>query len=144
MPRPSGKLTRSELGELGYSPSSERYFAPTDPRADERGTISRRQAEQERYTAGGWSSRAQYERRYQGKIGRKLARFETEAIEQGKTRRAVEAPSSEFHRLFNAWRRTGFRESGTKNTPSARFLVYVGLRDPGAQYPVGSTPPRAG
>lgn len=135
------KLTRNELRALGYSPSSERYTAPNDPRADTHGTISRRQAEQERYTAGGWSSRAQFERRYQGKTGRKFARFEAEAIEQGKlTRRS--APDSKFAQLFNAWRRDDFRERGTKRTPAARFLTYVGLRDSQASYPVGSTPPR--
>lgn len=144
MPTQRGKLTRSELEARGYSPSSERYLAPTDPRADSHGTISRRQAENERYVAGGFTSRAQYERRYQGKAGRKLARFEEEAIAQGQNVRQVRAPGSEFHRLFNAWRRVGFKESGKKNTPSAKFLVHVGLRDPGAQYPVGSTPPRAG
>lgn len=141
MPSQRGKLSKAELGALGYSPSSERYSAPTDPRADAHGTISRRQAEQERYTAGGWSSRAQYERRYQGATGRKYARFEAEAIEQGKFAGKRAGPSSEFGKLFNAWRRVGFRESGVKRTPAAKFLKYVGLKTD-ESYPVGSTPPR--
>lgn len=141
MPSARGKLSRGELVELGYGPRTERYFAPSDPRADAHGTISRRQAENERYTAGGWSSRAQYERRYEGAAGRKYARFEQEAQRQGKIGARGAKPGDEYARLFNAWRKTGFKESGKTRTPAAKFLRYVGLKTD-ESYPVGSTPPR--
>jgi len=143
MAAPRGKLSRAELQALGYSPTSERFLAPNDPRADSHGTISRRQADNERYVEGGWRNRADFERRYQGakgSPGRRYLHFEAEAIAQGKIGRRA-GPDSQFARLYTAWRKTGFREAGPRS-PGAKFLVYVGLRDPGATYPVGATPPR--
>lgn len=141
MPNQRGKLSPGELRALGYGPGTERYLAPDDPRSDSHGTISRRQAENDKYTVGGWRGRADYERRYQGKMGKRYARFESEAILHGKvtTRRA--GPGSELSKLWTAYR--GKPTSRAPRGPLAKLLVYIGVRDPGATYPVGATPPRA-
>lgn len=143
MPPPKGgKLSRSELERLGFGPRTERYRAgPGDPRAV-KGTISRRQAENEAYTAGGWRNRADYERRYQGQVGRRYARFESEALLQGKVTSRVAAPGSHFSQLWTAYR--GNPRNRRPTGPLAKLLVYIGLRDEGANYPVGATPPKRG
>lgn len=135
-----GKLSRPELVALGYGPGTERYAAPGDPRADERGTISRRQAENDRYSAGGWRNRADYERRYRGATGKRYAKFESEAILHGKVTSRRAAPASELGKLWTAYRRSPGNKRA--NGPLAKLLVYIGVRDPGATYPVGATPPK--
>ena len=129
------KLTRGELERAGYSPTSERYRAPSGE------IVSRRQYDNARYTAAGWRNRADFERRHNdptySHFIRKIARA------QGTTRRAIDTPTSRDAKLLLKARAVDYgktrRGRGAKG-PMAKVLVAAGMRDPNATYPVGGTP----
>lgn len=114
--------------------SSERYRSPSGE------IVSRRQYDNARYDEAGWRNRADYERRHSDPSYRHF-----QAIAQrnlGLSRRQVEAPDGEFARRALAARAVNYgkgkRGRGARG-PMAKFLVYLGLRDEGADHPVGGS-----
>lgn len=114
--------------------SSERYRSPSGE------IVSRRQYDNARYTDTGWRNRADYERRHSDPTYR---HFQQIAMRQlGLTRRQVESPDSEFAKRILKARAVdygkGRRGRGAKG-PMAKFLVWLKMRDPGADFPVGAS-----
>lgn len=127
----------------GYSKlpgSAERY------RVNSTGeVISRRQYDNRRYVDLGWRSRDDFERRFEeghhGMAG--YRRWREAAIATGAaTPSQLDRPDSEFNRLFLRARADDFdrgpRRRGPRS-PIAKLLVYVGLRDARATFPVGGS-----
>lgn len=134
------KLTPTELRARNLSPTSERY------RVNATGeTISRRQYDNRRYVDLGWRSRDDFERRFDPGHSDMAGyrRWREAAIANGvATPSQIDRPGSEFNRLFLRARADDFDRGGRRRgprSPIAKFLVYVGLRDPGATFPVGGS-----
>lgn len=115
--------------------------------------ISRRQYENLRYQAGGWTSKAEYERVSHGHLRKKDGDrhvHEADAYrawakiygdEHGEPMRAAMGPDSEFSRAFVAAYRDDFRDTSAGG-PFARLLVETGLRDDADSWDVGDTDPK--
>lgn len=134
------KLTPAELRDRNVSPSSERYLNLRTG-----ATISRRQYDNARYVDLGWRSRDDFERRFdEGHADMAgYRRWREAAIANGvATPNEIDRPGSEFNRLFLKARGDDFDRGGRRRgprSPIAKFLVYVGLRDPRATFPVGGS-----
>lgn len=129
------KLTPAELDARGFSPSSERYRSPDGD------VVSRRQYDNARYSDAGWRNRADFERRHDDPTYRHFQDVATRNL--GLTRRQVDSPDGPFARHALKARAAGWgkgRAGRSAKGPMARFLVWLGMRDPTADYPVGGSP----
>lgn len=112
--------------------------------------LSRRQYENLRYSASGWQSKSEYERVLHGKTrmmdGRRKIHeanafrrwAEIGADDRGIALRKMMGASSEYSQLFAAALRNKFRDRGP-DSPFAKLLTYVGLRQPDWGWNVGDT-----
>lgn len=107
--------------------------------------ISRRQYDNRRYVDLGWRSRDDFERRFdEGHSGMAgYRRWREAAIANGvATPNQIDRPGSEFNRLFLKARGDDFDRGGRRRgprSPIAKLLVYIGLRDASATFPVGGS-----
>jgi hypothetical protein len=114
-------------------------------------TVSRRQYENLRYQGGGWTSKSEYEKIIHGhtKIkdnGRNVHEANAYrrwakiyADEHGVSVRSAMGADSPYAQAFAAALRDKFRDTGP-DSPFAKLLVLVGLRDDSATWDVGTTP----
>lgn len=111
----------------------------------EGGELTRREYEKLRYRAAGWQSKSEYERAIHGNLkgsheARAFRRFasmyaDEHNVSEAKTR----GPFSDFSQAFVKAYRNNFKDM-SPDSPFAKFLVVVGVRDPMATYDVGETP----
>lgn len=114
--------------------TAEHYRSPSGE------IVSRRQYDNARYSDAGWRNRADYERRHDDPTYRHFQQIAERNL--GLSRRDVERPDGEFAKRALAARNVGYgkgRAGRSARGPMARFLVYLGMRDPTATYPVGSS-----
>jgi hypothetical protein len=109
--------------------------------------LQRRQYENLRYSAAGWTSKSEYERVSHGHMknvpheANAYRRFSLMyADEHGdENLRKVVGPNAAFSRAFVAAYRDNF-EDMTSDGPFAKLLTVMGVRDAEATYNVGDTP----
>jgi hypothetical protein len=113
--------------------------------------LSRRQYENLRYQAGGWSNKAEYEKVIHGHLhlkdrGRNVHEADAYRVwasiyaeEHNVSVRQAMGANSPFARAFAAAYKDKFRDTGP-DSPFAQLLVLTGLRDEQDTWDVGESP----
>lgn len=123
-------------GASGHGRGPERFYPPagyTGPRAED-GSVSRRQMRNAVARSSAFTSQSAYESLSRTPRYRRFA--EILAGERDVRPNAVKGPSSEFTDRFREVNWNDKRPHGSL----ADFLVWLGIRDPNASYPVGGSP----
>jgi len=117
--------------------TAERYLSPSGE------VVSRRQYDNLRAQAAGWSNRSQFERRYEDKTY--LWAFRQYQREHGMTirqARSQDRMGGELNKKLRAAQATGWGKTAAGRDPRgpmSQLLIEMGLRDPSATYAVGDT-----
>lgn len=98
-------------------------------------TISRRQYENERFRAGGWTSWSEYQRAAKTESFQRWAFIEK--LRTGKTYSQIVNPMSGFSKKFIAAKHSNFTPEA--HGAFADLLEYLELRDDDSDYDVGET-----
>jgi hypothetical protein len=123
-------------GASGHGQGPERFYPPAmySGPVGEDGSVSRRQMRNWVSREAGFSSQAAYESMSRTPRFRRFA--EILAGEEGVRPNAVKGPGSQFTEEFRSVDWEDKRPHGSL----AKFLEYIGVREPNASYPVGGSP----
>lgn len=113
--------------------TAERYLSPSGEE------VSRRQYDNARFEELGYSSRSEYERRYEDSTYQWA--FDEYARNYGLLEaRGADRAGGELAELLHEAQRTGWGKGDrSADGPMAKLLVELGKRDPAATYLVGDT-----
>ena len=116
-----------------YSPTKRLYLDPQNR------IVSRRAYDNARLQSLGWESKADFDSRFTARKDRGYNRWAEVAAENLDIDLAeLTRADGEFNAMFLA-----ARDDGWSNDPDgtfADFLVYIGLRQQGAEYDIGDSP----
>lgn len=113
-----------------YEAKARRYLSPSGD------VVSRRQYDNERLESSGWDSKADFDNRFTARKNRGYKRW-IDAAERNLDipHKQLAKVDSEFNQAYLRMRDDGFNQS--PDGTMAEFLVFIGLRRPDQDSPVG-------